>query len=193
MLWLELSQLNPKAILQFAPTRTAAWLSSCALAIPSPSRFPRFWLLSKPQSPYPGLRVLKLHAAGYRRAGRSWCVCTVSTAGRLLEQGGCHCEFRGKRISFVEHKHTVRGIVIEKRSGTYKRGRLLFSSGKYTVLEKGETHRYDDIKPLVDQFPLVKTGKPAVKRIIMQNTRATGVENSKIKNQRSDVLTEKLS
>ena len=40
------------------------------------------------------------------------------------------------------------------------------------------TYRYDDTNDTADQLPLVKTGKPAVKMMMMHIARARGVENS---------------
>lgn len=41
-----------------------------------------------------------------------------------------------------------------------------------------KAYKYDEMKLLVDQLPLVKTGNPAVRRMITHMTSAAGVEYS---------------
>ncbi len=54
-----------------------------------------------------------------------------------------------------------------------------------------KTYRYEEINPLVDQFPFAKTGNPAVNRMITHKTRAVGVEYS-IKASREHISTKEI-
>lgn len=63
----------------------------------------------------------------------------------------------------------TRGISLEKRA-------LALDQSESQRLPKA--YKYDEMKLLVDQLPLVKTGKPAVRRMTTHMTSAAGVEYS---------------